>query len=158
MSLLDLFRWLRHTSLSLQIQHSTWDFAVIEMFHLLGLALLGGAMLIVDLRLLGIGLRRLPAAQVARQLLPVLLVGLGTMLVSGALMVTAYPLKYYFNPWFRWKMLFLAFAVVVYFLLHRRIVRSHESLPTPAVSKLAALLSLTLWLCVGLAGRAIGIF
>lgn len=156
MSLLHLFRWIRHTPLSLYIQHSTWDFAAIEMIHLLGLAIFGGAILLVNLRLLGIGLRRQPAAQVARDLLPVLLVGLGAMIVSGVLMVTAYPLKYYFNSWFRLKMLFLAIAVVFYFLLHCRIVRSGENAAVSPASKVAAVVSLALWLCVGLAGRAIG--
>lgn len=158
MPLLHLFRWIRHTPLSLYIQHSTWDFAVIEMFHLLGLAIFGSAILLVNLRLLGLGLRRQPAAQVAKDILPVLLVGLGTMVISGLLMVTAYPMKYYFNPWFRWKMLFLAVAAAFYFVLHRATVRSDQNLPSSFARKLAAVLSLVLWLCVALAGRAIGFF
>jgi hypothetical protein len=156
MSSLHFFQWLTHTPFSVYIRHSTWDFAVIEMFHLLGLAVLGGTILLIDLRLLGVGLRRQPVSRVASELLPVLLVSLAVMVISGALMVTAAPLKYYFNEWFRLKMICLAIAVAFYFTLHLKVVRSNEGLSASLLSKVAAVISLILWLGVGLAGRAIG--
>jgi hypothetical protein len=156
MSILQLFRWLSHTPFSVFLRHSTWGFAIIETLHLLGLAALGGAILIVDLRLLGIGLRRQPISRVARELSPVLLGSLGVMLISGALLVMTGPLKYYHSPSFRLKMLFFLLAVAFYFTLHRSVVRSNADVAPSAWSKVAAVVSLALWLGVGLAGRAIG--
>jgi len=153
---LHFFRWLGHTPLSIALRHSTWGFAVIETIHLLSLALFGGAILLVDLRLLGVGLRRQPASRVAREVSPVLLISLLVMLVSGVLLVVTGPLKYYHSPWFRTKMAFLSAAIVFYFTFHRVVTKSDFEGRPPLRSKLAALLSLALWFGVGLAGRAIG--
>ena len=49
--------------MGIAIRDSQWLFPVIEAFHLLGLAVIGGAVLVVNLRLLGFGLRRQSAAQ-----------------------------------------------------------------------------------------------
>jgi len=162
MSIYHLFRWLGHTSFSILIRRSTWAFATIEIVHLLGLAILGGAILIVDLRLLGVGMRRQSVSRTARELLPLLLSGLGAMLVSGALMLSAFPMKYYHSPAFRLKMVLLLLAIGFYFTLHLRVVKpsADDGAETrPSIwSKAAALASLALWLGVGLAGRAIGFF
>jgi hypothetical protein len=156
MPILQLFRWLSHTSFSVFLRHSTWGFAIIETVHLLGLAALGGVILIVDLRLLGVGLRRQPISRIARELSPILLGSLGVMLISGALLVMTGPLKYYHSPSFRLKMLFLVLAVAFYFTLHRSVVRSNADAAPSAWSRVAAVVSLVLWLGVGLSGRAIG--
>ena len=156
MSLLHLFRWLSHTSFSIYLRHSTWGFAIIETVHLLGLAVLGGAILIVDLRLLGIGLRHQPISRVARELSPILLGSLGVMLMSGALLVMTGPMKYYHSPSFRLKTVFFLLAVAFNFTLHRSAVRSDAASTGSAWPKVAAVVSLVLWLGVGLAGRAIG--
>jgi hypothetical protein len=161
MSIYHLLRWLGHTSFSVLIRRSTWAFATIEIVHLLGLAILGGAILIVDLRLLGVGLRRQTVSRTARELLPLLLSGLGAMLISGALMLTAFPMKYYHSPAFRLKMVLLLLALCFYFTVHRHVVRPNSDAGETATSiwsKAVALVSLALWLGVGLAGRAIGFF
>jgi hypothetical protein len=156
MSILQLFRWLSHTSFSVFLRRSTWVFAIIETVHLLGLAVLGGAILIVDLRILGIGLRRQPVSRIARELSPILLGSLAVMLISGVLLVTTGPLKYYHSPSFRLKMLLFLLAVAFYFTLHRSVAESNGDAAPSAWGKVAAVVSLALWLGVGLAGRAIG--
>jgi putative copper export protein len=134
---------------------SKWAFAVVEMVHLLGLAVLGGTVMIVDLRLLGLRLRRRPAAEVARELSPLSVASLAVLLVSGVLLLIDGPLRYYGNAAFRLKMFLLLAAITYSFTLHRRIVRSDHDQVTGA-SRIAAVISLTLWLSVGVAGRAIG--
>jgi hypothetical protein len=156
MFVLHLFQWLNRTSFSIFLRRSTWGFAIIEMIHLLALASLGGAILIVDLRLLGIGLRRQSVSRVARDLLLLLLGSLAVMLISGLLLVATGPLRYYYSSWFRLKMALLFLALLFHFMLHR-IVLSPSSDNAPSLwSKAAGVLSLMLWLGVGLAGRAIG--
>src|ERR1700689_5664358 len=98
MSVLHFFQGLSHSSFSIYPRHSTWGFAIIETIHLLGLAALGGSILIVDLRLLGIGLRRQPISLVARELSPILWGSLGGMLAFGGLLVLTGPMKNYHVP------------------------------------------------------------
>src|SRR5580658_9812509 len=114
----QLFRWLEHTSFSVFIRHSTWGFAIIEMVHLLGLSALGGAVVVVDLRLFGVGLRRTATSRIAKELWPVLLWSLAVMLVSGMLLVSTGPMKYYYSPAFRLKMLFFPLAIASSLILH----------------------------------------
>jgi hypothetical protein len=94
---------------------------------------------------------------VAEDLWPILIGSLAVMVASGTLLATAFPLKYYYSPAFRLKMLILALAVSFYFTLHLRVVTSDPD-RLSAWSKLAAVVSLLLWLGVGVAGRAIGFY
>src|SRR5712692_5055045 len=83
MSLLPFFQWCEASMVGRAIRLSPWAFAVIESVHLLGLAAIGGAVLLVDLRLLGLGLRRRPVAQLARDAQPWLVGSLVVMLSTG---------------------------------------------------------------------------
>jgi len=79
------------------------------------------------------------------------------MVLSGVTMLSEEALKCYYSPAFRWKMALLAAAVLFYFTLHRRaLLRTGSGTPT-LWSRIAAIISLTLWLGVGVAGRAIGL-
>jgi hypothetical protein len=139
------------------MQTSKWDFALIEMVHLLALALLGGSVLIVDLRLLGIALKGESARLIGRDLSRVLIASLIAMILTGVALLSEEAGKCYYSPAFRWKMALLAAAVLFYFTVHRRaLLRTDNGAPT-LWSRTAALISLTLWLGVGIAGRAIGL-
>jgi hypothetical protein len=153
--ILTAFRWLSQTPVGTFMQQSQYAFAAIEIVHLLALALLGGIILFVDLSLLGFGSKKRPIGQAARELLPLLIASLVAMAISGILLLSEEALKCYYNPAFRWKMLLLFLAVAFYFTLHRRIVRSAATRAS-FWSKAAAVVSLMLWLGVGLAGRVIG--
>ena len=82
-SLLPFFQWCESTAVGHAIKQSLWLFPVVESIHLLGLAVLGGALLVVDLRMLGLGLRSQPIGMVAREARPWLLASLGVMLLTG---------------------------------------------------------------------------
>ncbi|MEI9977647.1 MAG: DUF6644 family protein [Edaphobacter sp.] len=139
------------------MQTSKWGFALVETVHLLALAVLGGAVLIVDLRLLGIILRRESARIIGRDLSRLLLGSLILMILSGVAMLSEEALKCYYSPAFRWKIALLVAAVCFYFTLHRRALL-HSNRGTPTLwSRAAAIISLTLWFGVGVAGRAIGL-
>ena len=157
---MDLHGWfmaLAHSPLGHAMQTSRWGFAVVEMVHLLGLAILGGSVLIVDLRLLGVILKGESAITINRELSRVLLVSLSVMVLSGIALLSEEAGKCYFSPAFRWKMALLAAAVLFYFTLHRRALL-HTDLGVPNLwSRAAAVVSLTLWLGIGIAGRAIGL-
>ncbi|HEX4810154.1 MAG TPA: DUF6644 family protein [Bryobacteraceae bacterium] len=154
--ILHLFEWLGRTPVGVFMQQSTYAFAVVEMVHLLSLAILGGAILIVDLRVLGLGLKIQSVARLARELRPCLITSLLVSIVSGVLLLSEEPMKCYYNPAFRLKMLFLALAILFYFGIQQRLFQS-EPQARAFLAKSAGFVSLLLWLAVGLAGRAIGI-
>jgi hypothetical protein len=156
MSLLPLFQWAARAPLFAVMRDSKWGFATVEMVHLLALAALGGTLLVVDLGILGIGFRRQPPSRVARELAPIFYGSLIAMVLSGALLVCAEALKCYYHPAFRLKMALFGLAVLFTFTVHRSALRITAGRSASVWSKAAAIVSLTLWLGVGLAGRAIG--
>lgn len=79
------------------------------------------------------------------------------MIVSGVMLVSEEALKCYHSPAFRWKTILLVAAVLFYFTLHRQALLMMDKGRPGGWSRLAALISLTLWLGVGVAGRAIGL-
>ncbi len=105
----------------------------------------------------GVGLKRRPASRIAGELTPLFLGSLAVMAISGVLLLSEEALKCYYNPAFRAKMALLAVALVFTFTLHRQVVKS-TNVDTPGGwSRAAAVVSLLLWLSVGLAGRAVGL-
>ena len=148
---------LSHSALGQFMQTSRWGFALVETVHLVALAILGGSVLIIDLRLLGVALKRDSALSISRDLRRLLLGSLVLLILSGIAMLSEEALKCYYNPAFRWKMALLAASVLFYFTVHRRAVSTTAEGGPRAWTRLAALISLTLWLGVGVAGRAIGL-
>lgn len=154
--MLPFFQWCDGTRLSVVIRESLWLFPVIESFHLLALAVLGGAILVVDLRLWGLGLRRQPVARLARDVQPWMLGSLGVMLTSGFMLFLSEALKCYDNLPFQVKMIFLFFAIVFTLTIRRRVTMREDGHISSAVAKAVGAVSLVLWSGVGLSGRAIG--
>jgi len=138
------------------ISTSTWAFAVIESIHLLALAAIGGAVLVVDMRLLGLGLKRQTVVDVARDAQPVFVWSLLVMLVTGAALFVSEAIKCYYSTPFWVKMTSLALAILFTFTVKRRATLSDHAPASPAMLRLIALVSLTLWFGVGAGGRWIG--
>ena len=153
MSVLEIFRWLDNTAIGNGIRDSTNWFPSIEVVHLLGLTILYGAVLVLDLRLLGFGLRRQSITTVAREVNRYLFLGIGIMLVTGIPLFLSEALKCYTNEAFWFKMGCLLLALIFQFAIHRRVLSTDH--PNPIFAKFAAVSSMLLWFGVGLGGRAI---
>ena len=95
--LFPFFQWCEATTIGNAIRSSLWAFAAIESVHLLGLAAIGGAVLVVDLRLLGLGLRRQSIAEVARSAYPWFVGSLIVMLVTGVALFLSEAVKCYYS-------------------------------------------------------------
>jgi hypothetical protein len=159
MSTLIFFHWLAHTHIGIAMRDSTWGFAVVEILHLLALAIFGGSVLLVDIRLLGFGFKTQSAPQIAREFLPLTIGGVVAMFLSGSLLLASGPMRYYYNPAFRIKMWLFVIAAFFHFILQTRVARQGSQRDHSALwLKTAATTSLILWLSIGLAGRAIGYF
>jgi hypothetical protein len=150
-----LFIWFEETAVGVAVRDSVWAFAVIEAIHLLGLCLLGGALLIVDLRLLGLGLTHQPVAQIARRARGWLVLGVCVMLATGIPLMLSEAIKTYYNTAFWVKISTLPVALLFTFLVRERLARKESAERSPH-AKLVALLSIALWFTVAAGGRWIG--
>lgn len=155
-----LFKWLEATSIGTAVRESNWLFPVIEAVHVLGIVGLAGASTLLDLRLLNRGfLRDEPASHVASRLLPVMWASFAVMFVTGALMFTSEAWQCYTSLSFRIKMaLLLAVGLnaLVFHVTSYRTIKTWEHAPiAPVPARVAAWLSMALWVVIVFAGRAI---
>jgi len=154
--LLPYFQAIEASSLSKALSQSSWAFAVVESIHLLALSVIGGAVLMLDLRFLGFGLRGRPIREVAGEAQPWLVASLIVMLATGVVLFVSEPIKCYYSTPFWVKMTSLALAILFTFTVRRRVTMADEASMRPAVYRLVALVSLALWFGVGAGGRWIG--
>jgi hypothetical protein len=156
MSLLTFFQWCEASGIGETIRKSSWLFPVIEAIHLLGLGVIGGAVLVVDMRLLGLGLKRQSAAELTRNAQPWLVGSLVLMIITGGLLFLSEAIKCYYHDAFWFKMSCLFLAIVFTFTIQRKVTMSDETRLSPVWSKVVAIVSVLLWAGVGIGGRWIG--
>ena len=154
--LLSLFETLEASMVGAAVRDSLWLFPVVEAFHLIGLAVIGGAILIVDCRLLGIGLRSQPAGRLARDVRPWVLGSLGLMIVTGIPLFLSEAIKCYYSVAFWIKMVALVAAALFTFTVRQRVALAPEGRFSPAWSRAVGAISIGLWSIVGWGGRWIG--
>jgi hypothetical protein len=159
MSLLSICEWIDGTVFSTAIRESIWVFPIIETVHLLGIAVSAGTILFVDLRLLGIGMKRERLSDVLEQLQPWTLSAFLVMTVTGALLFVSEAVKCYHSVFFQIKVCMLALAAVNAALFHYKVypgVEVWDHLPAvPGRARFAGALSLALWIGIIAMGRAI---
>jgi uncharacterized protein DUF6644 len=149
----SFFRWCERSLLGHTIKYSQWDFAILETFHIIGIAVLLGSILVVDLRLLGFGMRRVSAAELAGEFRPWTGAALVLMFATGVPMFLSEAVRMSLNSPFFVKMILLSLALAIHFTIRSRATR--RGAEDSGFGKLAACLSLLSWLSVALAGRAI---
>lgn len=148
----SIFEWLTTSPWANAMNGPEWAFPVVQSIHFIGFALSIGTIAIVDLRLLGLAMRRQTAAQLATDLAPWTLAGFVVMLTTGFLMFSADAVVYHVNPSFQFKMTCLFVALLFHFTLHRKATGMAVS---PVAARLAGALSLVLWTAVVAGGRMI---
>jgi hypothetical protein len=149
--MLPFFQWLESFAFGAE---SIYTVAFINVAHLLALVVFIGALLIVDLRLLGSGMRRQPLSDVVRSAQPWLLGGFAGMFVTGSLQVLGTPMKAYYSDQFWLKMQLLIVAVILT-LTVRWLASARDE--APAWGKPAGLVSILLWSFIAVQGRLIGL-
>jgi len=162
MSLLPIIQWLNQTPLATSIRESDFIFPLIETVHVLAITLLAGTVAAVDLRLLGVILKREKVSEVAGQVLPLTWAGFAVMLITGVLLFLSEAQKSYGNMAFRAKVLLLILAGLNPLIFHSTIYRSvgawDDAPVVPRRARAAAIASLTLWSGIIIAGRAIAYY
>ena len=150
---------LQNTGVATALRQSFWVYPLINAGHIVGLALLFGAIVPLDLRLLGVWWT-VPLAAMSRSLMPVAITGLALAVPTGALLFAVRATEYAAMPLFWLKFSLIAGAIANALLLRLSLawtVHGHSELTgtTPRL-QLAGALSIGLWLTVITAGRMIG--
>lgn len=156
LQLYEFFLWLETTPFG--IIGKTWGavFAVVEAFHLLSMALLGGAVIVGDARLMGWLFADIPAREILDRAHKVFVVGLIVVLSTGVFMACGVAGKIYWLPVFWYKMLVLATGIFFVYFIRRPLLRRDLDEINPTVIKLVAISSMLVWATVAATGRWIG--
>jgi hypothetical protein len=126
-------------------------FPILECIHIAGFALSVGTIALVDFRLLGFGMKKQTAAELAGDINLWTLTGLVLMVFSGLMLFSSDPDMYYLNIPFDLKIFFVVAAILFHYTVHRKVVSSGSS-----AGRLVGIVSLTLWICVIFGGIFIG--
>jgi len=153
MSLLPLFEWME----AVPFFEGTWQYVgpAFNLVHLLSMVVFWGAILIVDMRLLGTVLPRRPVAQIACDAQPWLVGGFLMLVATGVPAVIATSMGQYYNPVFWFKMYVLLVATIFTFTVRHKVARADEARVGAVWGKVVAFLSIGLWATVAASARLI---
>jgi hypothetical protein len=159
LSLLSFCEWLANTPGSIALHESTWGYPLIESIHVLALCLFLGFAVMLDLRLLGLTMRRVAVSEVAGRLLPWTVAGFLIMIISGALLFYGIPVRTYQNIFFRIKVVLLVLSGLNAWVFHSTVYRKVaqwdlQPIP-PTRARIAGAFSLLFWTGIVAAGRMI---
>ena len=156
MDLLLIFEWLDTSILADMSKAYGGVFAVVQMVHLVALAMLGGTVLVSDLRLLGVLLSDVSSESVVNNMDRWFSVALIVIALSGVFMSSAVAIKLYYNEMFWAKMIGLFFgAAFVYFIRRPLLRHPHDTINVWSL-RLIAISSMIIWFTVAASGRWIG--
>jgi hypothetical protein len=158
--ILSFAQWIQSTDFFTALRTSWLVYPTVMSLHLLGIALFGGLILMTDMRLLGLALRKHSVSDVVNQLRTPKRIGLILVATCGVLMLGSKAEEYYYNIFFRIKLVLLALVFVHGWVFRKSVYFNTEAIDRasrmPGQAKLAAGLSLLLWASIACAGRGIG--
>jgi hypothetical protein len=153
----EFSKWLAATSLSHTIQTTTWIIPSLQTIHILSVAAVFSAAILVDLRIWRVLERNEPLPDVARRFLPTIWPVLLILLVTGSLLIIGEPRRSLVNSTFYIKMALLAVAIVLTAVLQRSIASSPDfwdgNRGRRIAGRLAAAVSILVWCGILFAGR-----
>ena len=157
--LLPAFQWLGSLEISQALAEASLLTPLIQALHLVALAVFMGAVLVVDLRLLGQGLTAQPVSSVARGARPWFVGSLAALVATGVPQLMSLAEKEYYSEWFWTKMYFLAAALLFTVTVRAWLTRElgDDAGAEPGWAKAAAIVSIVLWSGVAVSARLIGL-
>ncbi len=162
MSLLSVMQSIQSIGFLTDIRESALVYPIIMTTHLSCIAVFGGMILMTDMRLLGLALKKYSVTEVVTTLRPWKHVGGTIMICMGLLLGGSEAEKYYNNPFFWAKMACLSLVAVHAIIFRPTVYKKTEEIDRagviPGRAKLAAILSLVIWLSVLTMGRLIGYY
>jgi hypothetical protein len=162
MSILEVFQWIQSTNGATALRESSLVYPIVMAGHLTGMGLFGGMVAITDLRLLGWAMRGSSISSVVDQLRIWKRIGFVMVVGCGALLLAAKAELYYYNPFYWTKMTLLLLVGVHALVFHRSVYGNTAALDSapevPRIAKIAACISLLIWVGLVSAGRSIAYF
>ncbi len=131
------------------LNSNEWAFPLTECFHITAFALSIGTIMLVDLRLLGLGMMHQTARTLVKDTGLWTLAGLIIVITSGLLIFSSDPIHYLYNQAFRAKLTALLLAIVYNYTVHRKVAMSDFS---PGVGAVTGAISVLLWVSVVFGG------
>jgi uncharacterized membrane protein len=157
--ILEFFRWLQSTEFFTAFRQSSLVYPMVLTGHLTGMGLFGGMIAITDMRLLGWAMRGSSITDVVKQLRVWKQIGFVLTVGCGIMLLSAKAELYYYNPFYWTKMTLLMLVGVHALVFHKSVYGNTAVLdraPTvPAIAKVAACVSLFLWVGIVTCGRSI---
>lgn len=151
--LLPFFNWLQELPMIAAMQQSVWVQPTTNVMHLLSVAVFAGAVLLVDLRMMGTGITEQPLSQVASDAKPWLVGSFLAVFLTGLPQFATLAIRNYYNDFFWYKMTALLLAIIYTFLVRPRFTGGAEA-PN---GKVLGVVSIVLWLSVIIPARLIGL-
>ena len=157
MSFEPFFFWMQQHAVSGYILSQTWFAPIVQVMHLVALSVFAGAILVVDLRLIGVSLRSVPLSKVASDAMPWMVWGFVALLITGWPSVMSTALKQYYSPFFWWKMELLVLGLIFTFTIRRKMTQTDEAKLGPVWPRVAGVFSISIWTGVAIGARLIGL-
>jgi hypothetical protein len=148
--------WLEETALAQAMRSWLWLYPIVEIIHIVGFVVVVGAVVMFDLRILGLS-RTIPVRALGHHLLRWSVAGLIFVVPAGLMMFTAHPQEFATSNVFLLKMALIGVAGINAAMFHTGVYRSAARWDTgtaaPAIAKMHALLSIAIWIAVISCGR-----
>ena len=159
MALRSLFEWVDTFPSSQMMRESSFWYPALLTVHVVSMCLFAGLIIMMDLRLLGVGNLRTPFSQVQRRLFPWQLAGILINAATGTILIYSQPMRYYGNVFFWVKNVMIvlagANAMVFHYSTYHSVAKWDADSNMPFWAKMAAVMSIALWVFVIMSGRLI---
>lgn len=141
------------------VAESTWAFPTLESLHVMAFVTVLGSLLVVDLRILGLGWKDIKLTTLSHETLRITWIAFVLAAITGLMIFCSKATSYVINPYFKLKLVMLVFAglnMIVFQFITWKTVADWDLGRVPTAAKVSATLSLLAWICVVFFGRAIG--
>src|SRR5512138_2353067 len=159
MPIRGVFEMVANSENSIALRESQYVWSLFEVAHVVCMCLFAGLIIMMDLRLLGVGNMQTPFSQLQKRLFPWQMLGMTLSAMTGLVLVFGDPMRFYGNIFFWMKMLMMVIAAVNAMAFHYITYFSVDSWDNarvpPTGAKLAGALGVALWGFVIIAGRLI---
>ncbi|GAB7540503.1 DUF6644 family protein [Cupriavidus sp. 8B] len=157
--MMSLVQWIHATGFATVVRESSWVYPILQVIHVFGMCILAGSVSMFDLRLLGLG-RNLSLTQCEKHFLPWAWSGFALMVLTGPTMAIGFIDVFSHNPVMGLKLTLILIAGLNAAFFHARIAprkaKWDTSVDTPRSAKIAAIVSLTLWISIITMGKLLG--
>jgi len=160
MAIADFLQRIEDSGFGTAIREGGYYFPALESIHVIALVSVVGSIVAVDLRLLGLASREQPVTRLTRDLLPWTWGAFFVAALTGLMLFSSTPVRYFENPLLRIKFFFMFLAgvnmLVFHFVTWKTVAQWDTGDVIPSGAKAAGALSLLLWVIVIFFGRWVG--